>query len=124
MNLFFKYSVIFITMPWLLIFLFDLTKRKQWKYTSIYFLVTTGFALFSFYFLHYDVATSFSAGGSWRFPISAQLILVFSKLLLALWAAVFVLQKKGILRSSAESYALASSAALAILLNWSMYEHI
>ncbi|MFA6236095.1 MAG: hypothetical protein WC635_02110 [Bacteriovorax sp.] len=56
--------------------------------------------------------------------MSANLILVFSKLVLALWVVVIVLQRKGILRYGAENFALALSAALAVLLNWSIYEHI
>lgn len=121
MNVFLKDSLICLTIPWLLMFFISLVKGKRWKHTSIYFVITSGIALCFFYFLHYDTVSRLSNGGV---PMSAKLILVFSKLVLALWVVVIVLQRKGILRYGAENFALALSAALAVLLNWSIYEHI
>lgn len=118
------FLIIFVSISWPILFLYSGYSRKPWKHFSLYHLISTSLALFLFYFLHYELATRLSEGGAWRFPLSAQYILLFSKFVLGFWVVVMVFQAKRGLAVRSFKWASLLNFILAISINWSVYEHI
>lgn len=116
--------IIFVSTSWPILFFYNRYSRKPWRHFLVYHLISTGLALFLFYFLHYELATRLSEGGAWRFPLSAQYILLFSKFVLGCWVVAMVFQSKRGIADRSLRLASLLNFILAISINWSVYEHI